>query len=282
MKQYIKLTAIYAAVAVICILITKSFFPFLFIILHEAAHIAAGLILGLKLNSVRLLPVGINADFKEEFIQPGDEILISISGPFLNLIFFIAFYAANYQGFKGFEELYKINLVLFLFNMFPASFLDGGRILKCIIKTYFNFYKAGIISSLNGIIFGCIIMIMAFVLKLTFTSIFIIMLSIFILAESIKEKRELTINIIKDAINKKNYIIARNKFKAQVYVIDKNERIIDLIKMLCFNRYTFFCHISDGISNIQNEEDIIKSFLSYGNITFEDSFNKNTGRNIDG
>ena len=280
MNQNIKLTIIYAFAAVIFVLITKSYLSLLFIILHETAHAIAGLILGLKLNSVRILPIGVNADFKEEFIQPGDEIIISISGPVLNLIFFIAFYIAWFTGIKGFENLYKINLVLFIFNMIPASFLDGGRILKCIIKTYFNFYKAGIITSLNGIIFGCIIMIMAFVQKFSFTSVFIIILSLFIITDSIKEKRELTINIIKDVINKKNYIISRNKFKAQIYVINKNERLIEMIKILCFDRYTFFCKITDGKSVIKNEEDIVKSLLTYGNITFEESFN--IRRNTDG
>lgn len=107
---------------------------FIFIFIHELGHVLSGITLGLKIKKININVLGFSIEFnnygKERRIN---KIIIDSSGPFVNLIIFIA---AIF--FKNAEIAY-INLVIVLVNMLPIFPLDGGRIIKTILmykKTY--------------------------------------------------------------------------------------------------------------------------------------------------
>lgn len=84
--------------------------------LHEAGHLITLLIFGVKPKMIKLSFYGAGLKYNNTLSKTKD-FFVLISGPLINLILFILFRS-------------EINLILFLVNIFPASPLDGGRIIK--------------------------------------------------------------------------------------------------------------------------------------------------------
>ena len=66
-------------------------------------------------------------------------IITYLSGPLCNLIIALIFYIVNAS-----KELIEINLILGFLNLLPILPLDGGRILREILKNCFDYKKASI------------------------------------------------------------------------------------------------------------------------------------------
>lgn len=108
---------------------------FIFIFIHELAHLIVGIVLGLKIRKVNLNIAGLSIEFENY----GDErklnrMLIDLAGPLVNLgICIVAI-------ILGIEDIFYVNLLIFIINIIPIYPLDGGRILKTILL-YQNTYK---------------------------------------------------------------------------------------------------------------------------------------------
>lgn len=95
------------------------------VLVHEAGHILALKLLGGYVGEINADLKGI--EFKMErtaFFTSNEIIMIDMSGPLAGLIFALAAFI------YGFDDLFKINLWLSLFNLLPVNGLDGGEILK--------------------------------------------------------------------------------------------------------------------------------------------------------
>ena len=124
---------IYLIISTIILFLFKELESFLsfyiFVILHEFAHILVAKLLKVKIIDLSFLAFGVNAkfDFKSQKLK---ESIIAIAGPFLSLIL-VYFYPK-----------YRIqNLFIFITNMIPIYPLDGGRIFKNIIMRIFGNIK---------------------------------------------------------------------------------------------------------------------------------------------
>ena len=114
---------------------TQQFLSVLFfVILHEGGHIGAAYLLGARLKTLKITPlgpIGIIEDFEK--LCSGKKIKILLAGPFVNLIFIGIFsFWPNSFYLQGF--FLQINIALLLFNMLPVYPLDGGRILLALIS----------------------------------------------------------------------------------------------------------------------------------------------------
>lgn len=138
-------------------------FTIIFILLHELGHIIVGLLLGLKISTIKFNIAGISIEFKNYGEKRElNKILVIVAGPIVNLIIFII-------GILLKQELIiYINLVLFILNMLPIYPLDGGRVLKTILLNKINYKRTikaiekisknmliilSLISSINILIF---------------------------------------------------------------------------------------------------------------------------------
>ena len=122
--------------------ITFYAFTMFFCILHEIGHLIAGLVLKFDINKIELMPWGLSIEFNLQLNDYNKKILksnileikkmiIAIAGPLINLVLIIIFSDIEI-AYK--EIIIYSNLAILLFNILPIYPLDGGRILKGLLK----------------------------------------------------------------------------------------------------------------------------------------------------
>lgn len=127
-----------------------SLILFLSVVLHELGHVLAARRLKLKVYEVELLPYGGAARMEEPSKFGGAaEALISAAGPLTSLI--LALLGYFFCGFSAiFEHIFKYNLILCIFNLFPVIPLDGGRIARNLMIFFMGYRQATRILILAG------------------------------------------------------------------------------------------------------------------------------------
>lgn len=265
-KYFVKILLL-SSIFIMLSFINHSFLYYLpFIIIHEFTHCITGIILGYSIKKIGLLPFGISASFNEEFISPLDDIIITASGPLINFIFFIVFSLFSSKNIF-FTVIGQSNLILCIFNLLPAGFLDGGRILKNILKIHFSFYIAYYINNINGIIIGCLILISAFLVPLSYRSIILLLLGIFFIYTGYISQKGLILHITRDLINKEAYLMKNKKLNKYAIIYKKDCRLLDIIKGFSFGKnYIIYIHLNSISDKMLSEKEILKAYLSFGNI----------------
>lgn len=127
----------------------------LFAFIHELGHMTAGILLKLKPKSLNFMPVGISITFEtygyKKLIEV-KKILIAIAGPLTNLVICII------TAFLHIDEQIKeliiySNILIAIFNLIPLYPLDGGRILKGIIRLKYKEIEADkIVNDISNMI----------------------------------------------------------------------------------------------------------------------------------
>lgn len=109
---------------------------------HELAHAVAARRDGVPVDDVVLWLLGGATRLRDEAPSPAAELRISGSGPLVSLLLGVGFFAAAWlmaaagAGGLAVESvvwLSLINVLLALFNVVPASPLDGGRLLRALL-----------------------------------------------------------------------------------------------------------------------------------------------------
>lgn len=96
--------------------------------LHEMAHLVASLCIGLKPESITIAPFGIQLRLKSRLIcSAADELILYAAGPLVNGAL------ALLCAYAGYEQLYRLNMSLFIMNLLPVMPLDGGMIVRRLI-----------------------------------------------------------------------------------------------------------------------------------------------------
>jgi len=101
-------------------------------LMHECAHACCSRRLGYDLNKIILMPYGAVISGDVSGITFKDEVLLCLSGPFINLALAVAIAACWWLApdcYPYTESAFYMNASLFITNMLPAYPLDMGRIL---------------------------------------------------------------------------------------------------------------------------------------------------------
>lgn len=169
----------------------------LFAFIHELGHMFAGIILKLKPKSLSFMPFGISITFEtyeyEKLIEI-KKILIAIAGPLTNLIVCIITAFLHIED-KTKELIIYSNILIGLFNLIPLYPLDGGRILKGIIRLkYKKIQSDRIVNKISNILI-IVLTAIASIMILYLKNIAILFVIIYLWMIIIKENKKYNMKI---------------------------------------------------------------------------------------
>src|SRR5258706_1719976 len=133
------------------------------LVAHEFGHIFTARAFGVATPDVTLLPIGGVARLERIPEKPGQEFLIAIAGPLVNVAIAVALIAVTpthlsvvhlaameSPKLSMIDRLATINLFLAAFNMIPAFPMDGGRVLRALLAIRLGHVRATEIAASIG------------------------------------------------------------------------------------------------------------------------------------
>ena len=115
--------------------------------LHELGHALAARRYGIRTPDITLLPIGGVARLERMPEDPGQEIVIAVAGPLVNVVIaaVLIVYLGSIPDFDpvttlqdpayGFvARVAAVNVLLVLFNLIPAFPMDGGRVFRAVLS----------------------------------------------------------------------------------------------------------------------------------------------------
>lgn len=133
------------------------------VLAHEFGHIFAARVFGVATPDVTLLPIGGVARLERIPEEPGQEFLVAIAGPMVNVVIaalLIVLFGADPSVGKLAavestttslaDKLAAVNIFLVVFNMIPAFPMDGGRVLRALLAIKLGHVRATEIAATVG------------------------------------------------------------------------------------------------------------------------------------
>ncbi len=130
------------------------------VVLHELGHALTARRFGIATRDIVLLPIGGVARLERMPEKPGQEMLVAVAGPAVNVIIaallvMLMTLTGRPTDFARFgdgliERLLLINVLMVLFNLFPAFPMDGGRVLRALLALRLPYLRATKIASAVG------------------------------------------------------------------------------------------------------------------------------------
>jgi stage IV sporulation protein FB len=133
------------------------------VLAHEFGHIFTARAFGVATPDVTLLPIGGVARLERIPEKPGEEFLVAIAGPLVNVVIAIVLIAvtpthisaAHFAVMESakvsmIDRLAEVNLFLAVFNMIPAFPMDGGRVLRALLAIRLGHVRATEIAAMIG------------------------------------------------------------------------------------------------------------------------------------
>ncbi|NOW11868.1 stage IV sporulation protein FB [Clostridium saccharobutylicum] len=194
------------------------FISFLWIILHEFAHILVANNFGCRFNSFNISISGVKAELIDiDELTEKKKLILYLAGPFSN--FFMSIVACFlYRFFKWnfIESSIIINIYLGVFNLLPAYPLDGARVCEILLSRKFLYKKSKSITEIASfIIAGVLILIFIIMFLLHKVNISLFLAAILMIYTTFLEKEKTMYIIMGDMIRKvrklKKYNYIENK-----------------------------------------------------------------------
>lgn len=143
------------------------------VLLHELGHALAARFCNIATRDITLYPIGGVARLERMSERPGEEILIAIAGPAVNVVIagvlLLGLFATLGIGFGvGWAEtpeqithhpvsmffvfLVAANVILVAFNMLPCFPMDGGRVLRALLSLGLGHLRATEVATTLGMV----------------------------------------------------------------------------------------------------------------------------------
>lgn len=147
---------------------------FLSVIIHESGHLIAMLFMKTGIESITLLPVGIDIKRKANHLSYPYEIILCLSGAAANILICFIFWGNQFFAWT--------NLLYALINLLPVKGLDGGYALEAFLLCFFPIDKTEKTLKISSWVFGLLLwMTGIYILLILNGNISIFALSLFLL-----------------------------------------------------------------------------------------------------
>jgi stage IV sporulation protein FB len=133
------------------------------VIAHEFGHALTARRYGIRTPDITLLPIGGLARLERMPEKPGQEILVALAGPAVNVVIAAVLILFLHSGFdlqavqqldnpslSFLVRLASVNIFLVLFNLIPAFPMDGGRVLRAVLSFWYPRAEATNIAARIG------------------------------------------------------------------------------------------------------------------------------------
>lgn len=143
------------------------------VVLHELAHSVVARRFGGQVQGITLLPIGGVALMRRMPEKALHEFLTALAGPLVNLSLFVLLWLVREHLTKGtapalldtessIDLLMRANLVMALFNLIPAFPMDGGRILRSLLRIRMSRARATWWAALLGRMWAAVFIAVGF------------------------------------------------------------------------------------------------------------------------
>jgi Zn-dependent protease/CBS domain-containing protein len=136
---------------------------FVCVVLHEFGHVFAARAYGIRTSDVTLLPIGGVASLERMPEKPGQEIVVALAGPAVNLVIAAVLAVALGASFDLGQmaqlegatmslagRVALANVALCVFNLIPAFPMDGGRVLRALLAISMGYTRATRVAATIG------------------------------------------------------------------------------------------------------------------------------------
>lgn len=119
------------------------------VLIHELGHVAAARAFKTPVVEVELNLLGGFTKYPRGMLTAGQEAAMAAAGPAASAALSAGFFALAATGhgplFYVFTMLARVNLLLTIFNLLPASSLDGGQIVEALMRRWTGKQRPGLI-----------------------------------------------------------------------------------------------------------------------------------------
>ena len=241
--------------------IVSAVLLFVSVFAHELMHSLVAKRYKMGVEKITLFFFGGVAQIKGKGITPKKEFFMAIAGPifslFLALVFWIIFKLAGAAYIQAVcFYLYRLNLILGLFNLAPGFPLDGGRILRSILWGYFkDIKKATKYAAYSGKGISVLLIALGFIgILMGYGTLWFILIGIFLYFmaemsyEQIVLKEVLSKVKIKEVLNKNFVSVRKNltiadlfskyflKYNSNSFIVVENGRFAGVVNDICLKQ----------------------------------------------
>ncbi|WP_250277622.1 site-2 protease family protein [[Clostridium] colinum] len=236
------------------------FYFFIFVFLHELAHIFVAKKFGLNIKKIIITPIGQIAVIDNiEKLELYKKIFIVSVGVLLNIILALFF---NMFTNEKMQLMKNINLSIAFFNCLPIFPLDGGRFFCYILGSKIGDLKASIILKKISLFGSFIMFLLGFIQIILYPyNVSLLCLSLYFIKVN---KSEYIYQFYKAIINKQQY--EKSKIlKIKQILIDKDYENKDIVLILSSDYYLIInVSINGNIYFTLNEKVFLDYIQKYG------------------
>ncbi|OOM11886.1 site-2 protease family protein [Clostridium saccharobutylicum] len=251
------------------------FISFLWIILHEFAHILVANNFGCRFNSFNVSISGVKAELIDiDELTEKKKLILYLAGPFSN--FFMSVVACFFYSFfkwNFIESSIIINIYLGVFNLLPAYPLDGARVCEILLSRKFLYKKSKSITEIASfVISGVLILIFVIMLLLHKVNISLFLAAILMIYTTFLEKEKTMYIIMGDMIRKVRKLKKYNYIENKSISVYYKKGLVNVLTLVDKNKFNSFYVLDDDMQliGIIHEDELIKALKEYGNITLEE------------
>lgn len=241
---------------------------FVCVVLHELGHALTAKRFDIKTQKITLLPIGGVASLEKMPDKPGQELLVALAGPAVNVIIAILLsLVIPLRSYFNFDNvvidemlfqpslsnflfyLFIANVMLVVFNMIPAFPMDGGRVLRALLSYNLGRVKATAVAATLGQAMALIF----FVLGLLFNP-FLVLIAFFIFFGAYGENQ-----MVKQASILEGHL-AREAMLTHITLLAPENTVQEVVDILLAGTEKDFVVVqNDQIVGLVFQKDIIKN-----------------------